>query len=113
MTVMAAERLPYDAKHVIYRESACGKIVTAFWASDRDFAALLADPNTPDDEIDRRLWFRDDVEIVATAIRHYRYEGADFSGWIVESRRNPSEPIPNKREAMRTLRAVAADYFDR
>lgn len=108
-----AEEIAYDAKHVIYRESVYGKIVTAFWTSDQDLAALLADPNASDDVVDRRLWLRDDVEIVATATRHYRYEGEDFSGWVVEIRRSRSEPISNKREAMKALRAAVADYFNR
>jgi len=112
MTVMATEKLPYDAKHVIYRESAGGKIVHAFWTGDPAAAALLADPNTAEDVINR-LWFRDDVEIVATATRHYRYEGAGFSGWVVESGGYPIDSISNKREAMRNLRAVVVAYFKR
>lgn len=111
MTVMATERLPYDAKHVIYRESAGGKIVHALWTSDPVAAALLADPNTPKDVIDR-LWFRDDVEIVATATRHYRYEGAPYSGWTVQSGR-ASDLTRNKRDAMRQMRRLVAAYFTR
>lgn len=112
MTVMATEKLPYNAKHVIYRETAGGMRVHALWTSDPEAAALLADPSTPKDVIDR-LWFRDDVQVIATATRHYRYEGADFSGWIVESSGNPSDVIRNKREAMRHLRAAVAEYFNR
>jgi hypothetical protein len=113
MSEKAAERLPYDAKHVIYRESVHGLIVTAFWTSDPDVAALLADQDTPTDVVDQKLWLRDDVEIVATATRHYRYEGADFSGWIVKSKGCPSDPIPNKRVALKALRAAVAEYFNR
>lgn len=110
MAIMATEKLPYDAKHVVYRDE--GTMVHAFWAADADVARQLADPNTPN-EVIRRLWFRSDVEIVADATRFYKNEGATFSGWIIASGGYHSDQISNKREAMKSLKAIVADYFAR
>jgi hypothetical protein len=98
-------RRPYDAANVAYVESAGGKIVTAVWVSDP-----AVDPAEALDKIlHRDLPY--EVEVIAEATRHYRYEGADFSGWVVTCGRNYGDRIPNKREAMRELRWAVADRF--
>jgi hypothetical protein len=103
-----AGRTPYDAQHVKIVDD--GPIVTALWIPNPE---QVKNPRRVLDNItDRAL--HDGVEVVATARRFYRYEGADFSGWIVE--RGPqdySEPIPNKREAMASLRHSIRAYFQR
>lgn len=99
---------PYDAEHVqIINE---GPIVTALYIPDPEQAE---DPGAVLDNIlDRDKY--DAVEIVATARRFYRSDGADFSGWIVESGPfNYTDPIPNKRLAMMSLHDMIIDYFDR
>jgi 5'(3')-deoxyribonucleotidase len=101
---------PYDAKHVIYRDS--GHMVHALWAANPEHARQLADPTTPE-EVINRLWFRDDVEIVATATRHYKRDGAGFSGWVIECMGDPTDSIRTKREAVKQLRMAVADYFKR
>lgn len=111
MIAMAAEKLPYDAKHVVYRDD--GTMIHAFWTSAPEAARQLADRNTPGDVIER-LWFRDDVEIVATATRFYKRDGAGHSGWVVNSGPDDySDSIPNKREAMKTLRHHVTENFKR
>jgi 5'(3')-deoxyribonucleotidase len=114
MTVMATEKLPYDAKHIVYRDD--GTVVHAFWTSDPEAARQLADRRTPN-KVVNRLYYRDDVEVIATATRYYKaLDGTDFSGWVVASvsdYSNYTDPIPNKREAMKALRGFVAECFNR
>jgi len=110
MITMTAERLPHTARHTVYRDS--GTMIHAFWTSNPDIAQQLRDPATPDETINR-LWFHNDVEIVATATRFYKRDGAGHSGWIVESQGYPSDSITNKREAMKSMRYAVASYFGR
>lgn len=100
-------RRPYDAANVAYVESAGGKIVTAVWVSDP-----TVNPAEALDNILRRdLPY--EVDVVAEATRHYRYEGAGFSGWVVSTGGGTAygDPIPNKREALKNLRWTVADRF--
>lgn len=98
---------PYDAEHVQIVDE--GTIVTALYIPDpeqaKDPQAVLDAPPTMDS-----AW---EVEIVAEATRFYKKDGADFSGWIVRSRQDYTDPIPNKRAAMTHLRDAIADYFTR
>lgn len=114
MTVMATEKLPYDAKHVVYRDT--GTLVHAFWTSDPEVARQLADRRTPNEAVNR-LHYRDDVEVIATATRYYKtLDGTDFSGWVVASvsdYSNYTDPIPTKREAMKSLRRFVAQAFEK
>lgn len=107
MTAMATEKLPYDAKHVFIIDE--GHSVYAFWT---------ADPVKAADAKAGRLDVGDiimsyDFQVIASMSRFYKRDGADFSGWVVESRGHNSDGIPNKRDAMRELRAAIAEYFNR
>ncbi|MFE6000414.1 hypothetical protein ACFQ6C_26695 [Streptomyces sp. NPDC056454] len=105
MTEQPPGRRPYNAANVAYIESAGGKIVHAVWVSD---------PAITPEEAYANLLRRDlpyEVEIIAEATRHYRYEGAGFSGWVVTCGANFGDPIPNKREAYKQLRWAVADRF--
>jgi hypothetical protein len=100
-------RTPYNAKGVRYVETVGGKIVTAVWVSD---------PTVDPAEALDKILHRDlpyEVEVIAEATRHYRYEGAGFSGWIVSSNGglDYGDPIPNKREAMKHLRWAVQEVF--
>lgn len=114
MATMTSQKLPYDAKHVVYRDT--GTLVHAFWTSDPEAARQLADRRTPN-EVVNRLYYRDDVEVIATATRYYKtLDGTDFSGWVVASvsdYSNYTDPIPNKREAMKSLRRFVTECFER
>lgn len=106
------DRLPYTAKHAIVL-SLDGRIL-ALWTPDPNLAAQIKAGDQ--DAIDRLILNpANEIETVATARRFYKYEGADFSGWVVEGGgpHNCSDPIANKHEAMRSLRAAVADYFAR
>lgn len=98
-------RTPYDASHVAIVDM--GHTVWALYIPDPDQARTPR--HVADNICDRKFA---DVEIVAVASRHYKSEGAAFSGWIVEAGHNFSEPIPNKREAMKALRHDIRAYFD-
>lgn len=100
MTEQTARR-PYDAKHVRIVDQ--GNIVTAVWIADPELA------KDPAAALDGPAYWTDDVEVVAKATRFYKREGADFSGWVVGS----SDPIANKREALRELRRCITDRFTR
>ncbi|MEO3856270.1 hypothetical protein [Acrocarpospora sp. B8E8] len=106
MTLMTAEKIPYDAKHVIYVDH--GYMVRVLWTSN---PVKAANPERLIATLHERG--NDDVEVVATLTRFYKKDGAGFSGWLTESQGYPSDPIPNKREGMRQLRMVIAEYFKR
>lgn len=114
MATMTSQKLPYDAKHVVYRDT--GTLVHAFWTSDPEAARQLADRRTPNEAVNR-LYYRDDVEVIATATRYYKtLDGTDFSGWVVASvsdYSNYTDPIPTKREAMKSLRRFVTECFKR
>lgn len=100
------DRQPYDAKHIAIVDS--GLTVTALWIPDPEAAknpshvlVHICDPQFAS------------VEVVAQATRYYKRDGANFSGWIVRSGLNHSDPIPNKREAIQSLRHSVAAYFTR
>lgn len=98
-------RRPYDAKNVQYVDQ--GFIVTAVWVSDPAIGPAEALENI------LRTDLPHEVEVVGEARRFYKSEGADFSGWVVRSGLDYSDPIPNKREAMKHLRWAVADRFTR
>ncbi|MEU9405526.1 hypothetical protein AB0E08_07465 [Streptomyces sp. NPDC048281] len=103
----APARVPFNAKGVRYVEEVGGKIVTAVWVSDP-----TVDPAEALENILRQdLPY--EVEVIAEATRHYRYEGAGFSGWIVRSNGglDYSDSIPNKREALKHLRWAVEERF--
>lgn len=102
-----ATHRPYNAKSVQYVDQ--GTIVTALYIPDPQQAEDPA--HVLENILDRSKY--ESVEIVAEATRFYKSEGADFSGWVVRCNQNPSDPIPNKRDAMRELRWAVADYFER
>lgn len=96
----------YDAKHVQIVDR--GLTITALWIPDPEAARSpayvldhICDPQFAS------------VEVVAQAIRCYKRDGASFSGWIVRSGLDHGDPIPNKREAMQSLRHSVAAYFTR
>lgn len=96
-------RKPYNAKNVQYVDT--GLTVTAVWVSDPD-----VDPAKALDDILRRdLPY--EMEVIAEAERFYKRDGATFSGWIVRHGLDYSDPIPNKREALKHLRWAVADCF--
>lgn len=100
------ERRPYNAENVQYVDQ--GSIVTAVWCSD---------PTVDPTEALDKILYRDlpyEVEVVAEATRHFKREGADFSGWII-SRGNDysTNPIARKRDALEELRGWVDGYFTR
>ena len=99
-------RRPYTAENVQYVDE--GFIVTAVWVSDPTI--------DPTDALENVLRQDLDYEVVpiAEATRHFRHEGADFSGWII-SRGNDysTTPIPRKRDALKELRGWVEGYFTR
>jgi hypothetical protein len=102
-------RRPFNAENVQYVDE--GNFVTAVWCSDPSI-----DPKTALDNILRSFAEEVPYEVVqiAEATRHYKREGADFSGWII-SRGNDysTEPIARKRDAIEQLRGWVEGYFER
>jgi hypothetical protein len=94
-------RRPYNAENV--RIVDAGVVVTAVWCSDPTVDPAVALENI----LHRDLPY--EVEVIAEASWFFKNEGAYFSGWVVGS----SDPIPNKREALRELRRCIADHFTR
>ncbi|MFD5566673.1 hypothetical protein [Streptomyces cadmiisoli] len=101
-----ATRTPYDAEHVQIVDQ--GLAVTALYIPNpeqaKDPAYVLKNI------LDSRY---EGVEVVAEATRHFKNQGAAFSGWIVRSGHSYGEPIANKREALAQMRREIADYFTR
>lgn len=55
-----------------------------------------------------------EVVVIAEATRHFKREGADFSGWIIRCGTNYSTvPIAQKRNAVKELRGWVEGYFTR
>ncbi|MFI6594940.1 hypothetical protein ACIBHX_01760 [Nonomuraea sp. NPDC050536] len=108
MKTMTADRVPYDADHVHIVDLGNGRVI-ALWISD---PAEAEHPR----QVAETVYERYDAEVIATAQRFYKRDGADFSGWIVATPSDlysHSDPIPTKREAMQSLRNAIADYFNR
>ncbi len=107
--IAKATRRPYNAENVQYVDD--GLIVTAVWCSDPSIG-----PKTALDNILRSFAEEVPYEVVqiAEATRHFKREGADFSGWII-SRGNDysTEPIAQKRDAIKELRGWVEGYFER
>lgn len=102
-------RCPFNAENVQYVDE--GNFVTAVWCSDPSI-----DPKIALDNILRSFAEEVPYEVVqiAEATRHFKREGADFSGWII-SRGNDysTEPIAQKRDAVKELRGWVEGYFTR
>lgn len=100
-----AVRRPYSARSVQYLDH--GLYVIALWVSDP-----AIDPSEAYD----KLLHRDlpyEVEVVAEAARHFKKEGAGFSGWVISRGLDSGDPIPDKRSALQGLRREVAEYFNR
>lgn len=104
--IAKATRRPYSAENVQYVDD--GLIVTAVWCSDPTI--------DPAEALDKML-YRDlpyEVVPIAEATRHYKREGADFSGWIISRGNDYSDlPIAQKRDAVKALRDWVEGYFTR
>lgn len=99
-------RRPYNAENVQYVDD--GLIVTAVWCSDPS-----VDPAVALDNILRQDLPYEVVQI-AEATRHFKREGADFSGWIITRGSDYSDqPIARKRDALKALRDWVEGYFTR
>lgn len=98
-------RRPYNAANVQIVDE--GAIVTAVWVSDPTVAPAVALENI----LNRDLPY--EVEVIATATRFLKKEGAGFSGWVVHSGHDYTDPIPNKPAAMAALRDSINEYFVR
>jgi len=107
-TAQTPARRPYNAANVAYVDQ--GTVITAVWVSDP-----AIDPAEALDKIlHRDLPY--EVEEIAEATRFYKSEGATFSGWIIRQASNgnhSTEPIANKRAAMKELRGWVEGYFER
>lgn len=102
-------RRPYNAENVQYVDE--GNFVTAVWCSDPSI-----DPKTALDNILRSFAGEVPYEVVqiAEATRHFKREGADFSGWIISQGNNYStEPIARKPDAIKELRGWVEGHFTR
>lgn len=102
-------RRPFNAENVQYVDE--GNFVTAVWCSDP-----AIDPKTALDNILRSYTEEVpyEVEVIAEATRHFKREGANFSGWIISRGRDYStEPIAQKRDAIKELRGWVEGYFTR
>lgn len=102
-------RRPFNAENVQYVDE--GSFVTAVWCSDP-----AIDPAVALDNILRSFAEEVPYEVVqiAEATRHFKQEGAGFSGWII-SRGNDysTEPISRKPDAVKELRGWVDGYFTR
>lgn len=102
-------RRPYNAENVQYVDE--GNFVTAVWCSDPSI-----EPKTALDNILRSFAEEVPYEVVqiAEATRHFKREGADFSGWIISRGVDYStEPIAQKRDAIKELRGWVEGCFER
>ncbi|MEU1663617.1 hypothetical protein ABZ547_08375 [Streptomyces sparsogenes] len=106
MTENKTQRTPYDAEHVQIVDH--GLVMTALYIPDPEQAK---DPSYVLEHITDSQY--EAVEVVAEATRHFKNEGAAFSGWIVRSGYSYGEPIATKREALAQLHREITDYFTR
>lgn len=101
-----AARRPYNAENVQYVDN--GLIVTAVWVSDPAVNPAEALENI----LRRDLPY--EVVQVAEAMRHFKREGADFTGWAIRRGSDYSDqPIARKRDAIKALRDWVEGYFTR
>lgn len=99
-------RRPYNAENVQYVDE--GLFVTAVWVSDP-----TVDPKVALDNLLRRDLPYEVVQI-AEATRHFKREGADFSGWVISRGNDYSDlPITRKRDAVKALRDWVEGHFTR
>ena len=99
-------RRPYNAENVQYVDE--GNFVTAVWCSDPTIAPEVALENI----LRRDLPY--EVVQIAEATRHFKREGADFSGWIISRGVDYStEPIKRKPDALKELRYWVESHFTR
>ena len=78
------------------------------WCSDPTIAPEVALENI----LRRDLPY--EVVQIAEATRHFKYEGADFSGWIItRGVESSTEPIARKSDAVRELRGCVEGHFTR
>lgn len=107
--IAKATRRPFNAENVQYVDN--GPIVTAVWCSDPAITpevALENDLRSIAGEVPY------EVVVIAEATRHFRREGADFSGWIISRGNDYSDlPIAQKRDAVKGLRGWVEGYFIR
>jgi hypothetical protein len=100
-------RTPYDAGHVAIVDM--GHTVWALYIPDPGQAK---NPRAVVDNITAPEY--SDVEMVATATRCYKTEGATASGWFISSGVDyGSEGYPNKRAMREALRLTISGYFTR
>lgn len=103
----ADARTPYDAEHV--QIVASGNTVTALYIPDPEQAK---DPRHVLDNILDSAY--QGVEVVATATRCFKSQGAAVSGWIIASGSDHgSEGYPNKQAMRDALRLTIRSYFTR
>lgn len=98
-------RRPYNAENVEIVDE--GPLVTAVWVSDPTIDPADALENILNSDLPY------EVEVIATATRFLKKEGAGFSGWVVHSGHDYTDSIPNKRAAMAALRDSINEYFVR
>lgn len=98
-------RLPYAAHTVQYVDH--GFSVIAIWVSDPNVSASEAYDNL----LRRDLPY--EVEVIAEATRFCKSEGAAFSGWVIRTGLDYTDPIKRKREALKHLRDAVAARFTR
>ncbi|TXS44933.1 hypothetical protein [Streptomyces sp. OR43] len=104
--ITKATRRPYNVENVQYVDD--GLIVTAVWVSDPTIEPAEALHNILRQDLPY------EVVQVAEATRHFKREGADFSGWIIARGSDYSDqPIARKRDAVKALRNWAEGYFAR
>lgn len=102
-------RRPYNAENVQYVDE--GNIVTAVWCSDPTIAPEVALENDLRSIAGNVPY---EVVVIAEATRHFRREGADFSGWIIRRGVDYStEPIKRKPDAVKQLHLSVEGYFTR
>lgn len=100
-------RRPYNAEHVQIVDQ--GLVMTALYIPDPEQAKDPA--HVLENILDCRY---ENVEVVATATRHFKSEGAAVSGWVIASGNDyGSEGYPNKRDMRKALDITIADYFTR
>lgn len=99
-------RRPFSAENVQYVDD--GLIVTAVWVSDPAIDPAVALENSLRQDLPY------EVVQIAEATRHFKREGADFSGWIISLGNDYSTtPIAQKRDAVKELRGWVEGYFTR
>lgn len=99
----AAKRTPYAPNGVQIVDD--GGFVTALWVADPSMTAAEA--------LDKILNRELEIEVVSEATRYTRRDGASFSGWIVRSGVDHTDPIPTKHAAMAAMRDQINAYFSR